>query len=174
MARVKTSFAQQAANRAAFAEAAANLNRVITAAGLATEHALPALGLDLVNRIKRDLKRPGTGRMYRSKVSKAMHRASAPGRPPASDSGDLSTSYRMVVIAPGVIEVGTNIEYAAYLEFGTRKMRPRPHFRPNVNALKAVITAEMASAIVKAEKAAIAGLRGSLRAGILRGQGRAF
>lgn len=36
-----------------------------------------------------------------------------------------------------VFSVGTNVEYAVYLEFGTRDMPPYPFFRPAVWELKA-------------------------------------
>jgi len=38
---------------------------------------------------------------------------------------------------PDTFVVGTNTEYAVYLEFGTRKMQPYPFFRPAINQFKA-------------------------------------
>lgn len=32
--------------------------------------------------------------------------------------------------------VGTDVHYAIYLEFGTRRMRPRPFLRPALNAAR--------------------------------------
>jgi HK97 gp10 family phage protein len=35
-----------------------------------------------------------------------------------------------------VAKVGTNVEYARHLEYGTVKMRPRPFLRPALSSLK--------------------------------------
>jgi len=40
-----------------------------------------------------------------------------------------------------VVRVGTNVEYAPYLEFGTRKMKPRPYLRPVYNKYCASLNA---------------------------------
>jgi HK97 gp10 family phage protein len=74
------------------------------------------------------LSQPGKGRVYRRGVS-AVHRASAPGDPPAVDTGRLRGSTQSEVMATssgafGIVSVNT--EYAAYLEFGTEKIAPRP------------------------------------------------
>jgi HK97 gp10 family phage protein len=89
------------------------------------------------------LNTPKTGRLYwRRGVSKTSgtgrsfsggHRASAPGEPPASDTGRLvnsiTTSYDFNELS-GTVRART--EYAAYLEYGTSRMEPRPFMRPAV------------------------------------------
>lgn len=72
----------------------------------------------------------GGGRTY------GRHRASAPGEYPATDTGRLAnaTDYRMTGPREGVL--GSDIEYATYLAFGTRKMAPRKMY---VDALEEVM-----------------------------------
>jgi HK97 gp10 family phage protein len=70
---------------------------------------------------------------------------SAPGSPPGVVTGTLRNSIYMNVHSSGaksaLIEVGTRVKYATYLEFGTRRMAPRPFMRtaiaratPRINA----------------------------------------
>lgn len=80
--------------------------------------------------VKRSFK-PGTGRAYRR--GRKWHIASAPGQPPAVDTGRLRASITHEVRKEGdqiVGLVGTNVEYAPHLEFGTNKMAARPFLRP--------------------------------------------
>jgi hypothetical protein len=73
------------------------------------------------------LSQPGRGRTYeRGTIS---HRASAPGDPPAPDTGRLRQSVQSEVFstpegALGVVSV--NASYAEALELGTEKIAPRP------------------------------------------------
>lgn len=67
----------------------------------------------LGGQVKAKMEAPKTGRMY------GRHQASAPGEPPAVDDGNLIGS--ITEIFPSTLEglVGTNVEYAIYLEEGT-------------------------------------------------------
>lgn len=72
------------------------------------------------------LSRPGTGDLY------GRHRASAPGEPPAPDTGRLraATQADEQVRHDGDDLVGrvvANTEYAAALETGTERMAARPY-----------------------------------------------
>lgn len=74
---------------------------------------------------KANLSRPGSGRIY------GKHQASAPGEPPAPDSGELrrKTQADTKVRREGSDIVGRavqNVEYAHALAVGTEKMAPRP------------------------------------------------
>jgi HK97 gp10 family phage protein len=72
------------------------------------------------------LKGPKTGRIY-VRRGRIRHRASAPGQPPASDTGTLVRSIVMDVDATKLtVSVGSNVKYAPYLELGTRRMKARP------------------------------------------------
>lgn len=96
----------------------------------AAERGIRAVVLDAEAILKADLlSRPGTGRIY-TRGKSVEHQASAPGEPPAPDTGRLRGSITTEVIR-GVGEVRgiitANTEYAAALELGTEKMRPRPY-----------------------------------------------
>jgi len=45
------------------------------------------------------------------------------------DTGRFMGSIRKVDIAPLIVGVETNVEYAKFLEYGTSKLLPRMHFR---------------------------------------------
>lgn len=61
-----------------------------------------------------------------------VHRASAPGQAPATDTGTLVGSiYAKPETALSII-VGSRLPYAYYLEHGTRKIRPRKAWEPAV------------------------------------------
>lgn len=83
------------------------------------------------------LSRPGTGRIYRRKGR--VHQASAPGEPPAVDTGLLRASVRSSVGRDErglVATIGTNQKVGVYLELGTRYMAPRPFARPALDAAR--------------------------------------
>lgn len=71
------------------------------------------------------------GRIYYRK--KIRHQASKAGQPPASDTGRLAGSIYMVISNNklGAL-VGTDVPYGAYLEHGTRNIKPRPWLRPAI------------------------------------------
>jgi hypothetical protein len=77
----------------------------------------------LADLTREELSQPGSGRVYGS------HQASAPGQPPAPDTGALLRSVRVRRLGngyPGVVWGGPTAPYARWLEYGTRTMRPRP------------------------------------------------
>lgn len=75
------------------------------------------------------LSQPGTGRIY-TRGKTVTHQASAPGQPPAPDTGRLRAAVQTEVTRSNWDVVGTvsvNTEYAAGLELGTEKVKPRPY-----------------------------------------------
>jgi HK97 gp10 family phage protein len=49
------------------------------------------------------------------------------------DTGNLARSYRMVDVSRGkdvAYQVGTNVHYAPFVEFGTYRMAAQPHLGP--------------------------------------------
>jgi HK97 gp10 family phage protein len=60
----------------------------------------------------------------------------------AVDTGNLRNSLTHEVVGKDVY-IGTNVEYAPYVEFGTSKMQERPYLRPavkdNTNEYKTII-----------------------------------
>jgi HK97 gp10 family phage protein len=61
-----------------------------------------------------------------------IHRASAPGQPPAEDSGKLYRNITVRRMGNGSYRVRFGAEYAGYLEFGTGRMRARPFIIPAI------------------------------------------
>lgn len=91
---------------------------------------------------------PGSGSHNLSPV----HTASAPNQSPASDTGRLANSINFDVENDLTAVVGSNLIYAVYLEYGTRKIRPRPFFEPAVEAIRPKFGARLVDAIRKATK----------------------
>ena len=90
--------------------------------------------------VKAALSQTGSGKTYM--IEGRHHVASAPGEPPTVLSGDLRASItHFVGKIAGTITgiVSTNMEYAPKLEFGTRKMAPRPFMRKTIYAALPVI-----------------------------------
>jgi len=89
------------------------------------------------------------GRTYRIPGSSRTYRASRPNEPPATVTGRLRSSYQFKVREEGgkkIGEVGSPLDYALYLEKGTRRMAPRPHVMPayyaREDAIKNALTRE--------------------------------
>ena len=78
-----------------------------------------------------------SGRRY------GKHQASAPGETPAVDTGNLANSINTVLASSSETQaesqVGTGVEYAEPLEFGTSKMEARPFMRPGYDENEAKI-----------------------------------
>lgn len=76
------------------------------------------------------------GRTY--VIKGRVHRASAPGQPPAQFTGDLVRAVRSVftrTATGGIAVIGVGKEAGrekASLEFGTQRVLPRPAFRPQL------------------------------------------
>jgi hypothetical protein len=90
-------------------------------------------GLRVQRAVKRSLHQAGTGRVY------GHHTASAPGQPPATDTGRLAASIveELGRDEHGLVErIGTDVDYALPLELGTRNMEPRPFLRPGLQAAR--------------------------------------
>lgn len=66
-----------------------------------------------------------------------IHRASAPGEAPAIDTSNLVNSIQVERVNTQS-NVYTNEEYAEYLEYGTRKMDPRPFLTPAADRARPV------------------------------------
>lgn len=68
---------------------------------------------------------------------KRQHTVSKPGDAPNTDTGRLISSIRVQQDkSAGIVSVGSNVEYAPWLEFGTRRMLARPWLGPAVQANK--------------------------------------
>ena len=77
-----------------------------------------------------------TGRTYKVPGTQVTYTASAPGEPPAVQTGQLRNSIRDNVYSEGKSvkgEVGTELMKGLWLEKGTSKMAPRPWLEPSFN-----------------------------------------
>lgn len=159
------------ANRAELARAMANLNAVIVAAGLGAREGLTRVAVEVNGAIKKKLSEPGTGAVYlRGKNRDIEHRASAPGEPPAVDTGQYRASWKWRAGEENgepFSEVFTSQARGPWLEFGTSRMQARPHLRPVVHEYRQKINKIIAAAILRHEQQAIHGLR----AGFFKGFG---
>jgi hypothetical protein len=144
--------------------------------------------LVLSRTLRQYLSRPGGGRRYRvargrkngrNLRAQGIHVASAPGQPPAVNTGRLRQSWALAgnasqkfgrgtgkqsqdLAALTNIETanavgftyGSNLKYARMLEYGTRRgLRPRPYVRP----VFAVVSKRVPSIIQRAVKAVLGG-----------------
>jgi HK97 gp10 family phage protein len=106
----------------------------------------------VLNDAKRSIARgPKSGRIYTRRGIE--HQASAPGEPPATDTGALIASGRAdAVMGPrwvrGVVEF--KAPYAVHLEYGTRNMAPRPFLNPAIERNRRRINQLIARAMATA------------------------
>lgn len=82
-----------------------------------------------------------SGRVYKVPGFKRKYRASAPGEPPAVATSNLLNNLKVEFdTSKTAAKVGVltteNVPYALFLEYGTRKMAPRPLFAPTYKWLR--------------------------------------
>lgn len=84
-------------------------------------------------------------------VGYKVHRASAPGQSPASDSGRLAGSVRATRLGFMSVKVATSVRYAAVLDNGSskRKIAARPFFRVTVEEFKPLLKGNLQEAIAQ-------------------------
>jgi len=91
---------------------------------------LAKLCIRVESRAKRGMSPGGSGK---------KHVPSAPGSPPAVDTGRLRASITHELGDDSgdlVGRVGTNVTYAKHLELGTSEMAARPFLRPALDAVR--------------------------------------
>lgn len=134
----------------------------------AYKKALADLGVSIGDVVKKDLitvaleintdvkKRiqgpPKTGRVYKRGKGKNLsraHQASAPGQAPATDTGTLVSSIYFQQDSDTSVTVGSRLAYAYYLEFGTRRMAPRPSWTPATEKFAPKLNAMVVASIKK-------------------------
>ena len=88
---------------------------------------------DVVKSIQRG---PASGVVYEKYNPRRTHQASAPEQPPMSDTGRLANSITFDRQGKLTAVVGSALNYAPWLEYGTSRMAARPFFRPAVERIK--------------------------------------
>lgn len=142
---------------------------------------LGRVGVALVDRLRLKLTTPGTGVVYTTEFftwngrviagkPRVPHQASAPGEPPARDTGRLaaSVSASTAHLPDGAeLSVGSSLDYAVYTEFGTGPslfrqsyVAPRPWMRPTMAGSHDLINDEVSSGIEGRERAMARSLGG--------------
>lgn len=95
-----------------------------------------------------------TVKRYRPSGDSYMHTVSKGGDAPNTDTGTLVRSIQTEVEPDGVY-VGSGVEYAPHLEFGTVNMMERPFLYPSLKAnesgIMKLVTTETQKAITNAD-----------------------
>lgn len=85
----------------------------------------------------RDVKKVNYNLPGAAQASRRTHRASAPGDPPAKDTGHLQSSINVTKNERMMIaQITVSADYGAPLEFGTVDMAARPFLRPSIEEHK--------------------------------------
>lgn len=119
--------------------------------------ALETVGLVVTSEAKRLVqKSPRGGVVYEKYQPRRTHKASAPGEPPATDTGALVSSISYVVQQNELVVIvkcsGAIAPYAIVLEYGSSdgELKPRPFLRPAVKNKKQQAVALAQAAIKRA------------------------
>lgn len=119
--------------------------------------ATDAGALVIQKRARIAMAQPKSGMSY-SRGGRA-HVASAPGEAPAIDTGNLTNSLQVKRLSATQQSAEsacfTNAEYAAMLEYGTRRMAGRPFLRPAMDEGKAEIEAVIVVTLQRAINRAV-------------------
>ncbi len=117
-----------------------------------------ATALEAVTDVRKAIQGPPkTGREYARGVNNdKVHRASAPGEAPATDTGGLVISIYNESRGKYAKAIGSRLPYAYHLEFGTFKMGKRPAWIPAVERaiprMLELVNIAIAKAKARAEK----------------------
>ena len=117
------------------------------------DKAVDATGLELRGEVVKAYQRgPATGITYEKSNPNRTHTASAPGEAPATDTGRLASSVNYKKDGAMSATVGSEIVYAAMLEFGTSRIAPRPAWVPAVEAIRPKFQRRIEAALARATK----------------------
>lgn len=87
----------------------------------------------IANKARRSMQGEKHGKIYLR--GGKPHHASAPGEPPAIDTGDLANSVQIIRLGPSAHGI-TCAAHGFHLELGTSTIAPRPWITPPVEALR--------------------------------------
>ena len=110
--------------------------------------ALRGLTAPIEQDIKSELSRPKSGEVVTRYRPERRVKVSLPGEPPAKDLGMLVNSVEVDVDPVQFnLTLSASAHYARHLEYGTRRMLPRPFLRPALTRWRARIIEAIHSAI---------------------------
>ena len=94
--------------------------------------AVQATALEALTRVRRSMRdTPKTGKEYpRRKGGTKIHIASKAPNPPAIDTGTLTNSIYYMMVDDLTAAIGSRLDYAYHLEFGTFNMGARKAWLP--------------------------------------------
>ena len=135
-------------------EIQANLNKISTAAKQLISHAVFKGVADVEKEAKMSIQRGGkSGIVYQRYSPKRTHRSSAPGEPPASDTGILVNNIKRKMDMDKLGgEIRSRAAYSKYLEYGTSKMMPRPYMFPALEKHRGKIKTRINRAVAAANR----------------------
>lgn len=121
--------------------------------GASLELVVNAGALEAVTDVRKAIQGPPkTGKEYRrGKNRDIVHRSSAPGEAPATDTGTLVSSIYNEDRGKYSKAIGSRLAYAYFLEFGTFKMAQRPSWLPAVERVMPKMLKRIDVAIAKAK-----------------------
>jgi hypothetical protein len=124
--------------------------------GKSLELIVNATAIEAITDIRKAIQGPPkTGVIYtRGRNNDIKHQASKEGEAPATDSGDLVVSIYNEYRGKYTKAIGSRLDYAYYLEFGTFRMGKRPAWIPAVERAMPKMLKRVEIAIRKAKERA--------------------
>ena len=110
-----------------------------------------AAAVEAVSDVRRAIQGPPKTGLEYPRGRDKIHRASAPGQAPATDTGTLVISIYNEDRGRNAKAIGSRLPYAFYLEFGTFKMDARPSWVPAVERAIPKMLKRVELAIAKAK-----------------------
>jgi len=92
------------------------------------------------------------GKLVQGRERAKPHTASAPGQAPMSDGGRLAGSITFDRTGDLTATVGSKLDYAFWLEYGTSRMAARPFFRPAVERMRPIYIGKLEDIIRRAAR----------------------
>lgn len=114
---------------------------------------LDVIGTSIINGVKKQMRSSKSGRTYKRGRLGRDHVASAPGEAPAVDTGRLiNSSIYQKKVSPLELIGGSNVQYSEWLEYGTRRIKPRPSWTLEIYAHREIMQKAIEAALRRAAK----------------------